>query len=114
VSHPAVTYHLVPAEHWHASDPARDYTPERFLDEGFIHTTHDPVEVAAVGNRYYREDPRPYVLLHVETKRVRAPIMIEDPGGRYPHIYGPLNRDAVVAVTAMEREPDGTFRVPVT
>lgn len=112
MSHPARTYHLVPRDEWEASDPQQDYRPSGFAAEGFIHTTHDPAEVAAVGNRYYRDDPRPFVLLHIETGRVRAPIVIEDVGGRYPHLYGPLNRDAIVAVSAVPRDPDGTFRVP--
>ena len=110
MSHPAITYHLTPREHWEASDPARDYTPEPFAEEGFIHTTHDLDEVVAVANRYYASDPRPYVVLQIDVARVRAPVRIEDPSGRYPHIHGPLNRDAIIAVSDAAREPDGTFR----
>ena len=113
MSHPARAYHLVPAEAWWASDPATDYVPERFASEGFIHTTHDPVELAAVANRYYRDDPRPYLVLHIDVARVQAPIRIEDPGGRYPHIYGPLNRDAITAVSEARRDRDGTFVTPL-
>lgn len=112
MSHPPRTYHLVPAEVWQASDPALDYLPEGYAAEGFIHTTHDPVELAAAGNRYYRADPRPYLVLHIDTARVRAPIRIDDPGGRFPHLHGPLNRDAVLAVTEAARDADGTFRSP--
>lgn len=112
MSHPARTYHLVPAAVWQAADPARDYMPESFLDEGFIHTTHDPVELAATANRYYRDDPRPYVVLHIDTSRVRAPIRISDPGGRFPHIHGLLNRDAIVAVTEARRAAGGAFLSP--
>lgn len=112
MSRPARTYHLVPAEVWLAIDPATDYVPEAFAADGFIHTTHDPAELAAVGNRSYRGDPRPYLVLHIDTARVRAPIRIEDAAGRYPHIYGPLNRDAIVAVTEAPRDPDGAFRSP--
>lgn len=112
VSHPARTYHLVPAAVWEAADPGTPYLPSEFAADGFIHTTHDPVEVAATGNRHYRDDPRPYVLLHIETARLTAPLVIEDPGGRYPHIYGPLNRDAIIAVTKVARDQDGSFRSP--
>jgi uncharacterized protein (DUF952 family) len=107
--HPARTYHLVPAAVWQVTDPAADYLPEAFPQDAFIHTTHDPAELTGVGNRYYRNDPRPYVVLHIETALVRAPIRIEDPGGHFPHIYGPLNRDAIVAVTDVARDADGTF-----
>ena len=110
MSHPARTYHLVPRDHWESRDPGADYLPEPFEEEGFIHTTHQPEELIAVANRYYRDDPRPYLVLHIDVSRVRAPIAIEDPGGRYPHIYGPLNRDAIVAVTEVERDKGGAFR----
>jgi glutathione S-transferase len=113
MSHPARTYHLAPRPHWDASDPAADYVPEHFAREGFIHTTHQPDELVAVANRYYGDDARPYVVLHIDVARVRAPIAIEDPGGRYPHIYGPLNRDAIVAVTEAVRNADGSFRSPL-
>jgi uncharacterized protein (DUF952 family) len=52
-------------------------------------------------------------VLEIAMAHVRAPIMIEDPGGRYPHIYGPLNREAIVAVHAAERDEDGSFRSPL-
>lgn len=112
MSHPAITYHLVPAAVWQAVDPLADYLPEGVAAEGFIHTTHDPVELAATANRYYRNDPRPFLALHIELARVRAPIRIENPGGRYPHIHGPLNQDAIVAVTAVQRGADGSFTSP--
>jgi uncharacterized protein (DUF952 family) len=113
MSHPVRTYHLVPKDHWEASDPAGDYLPEPFAEEGFIHTTHQPEELVAVANRSYRDDPRPYLVLHIDVAKVRAPIRIEDPGGRYPHIYGPLNRDAIVAVTAAARDDTGEFQSPM-
>ena len=113
MSHPARTYHLVPAAYWQASDPAADYTPEPFAAEGFIHTTHNPIELAATANRYYRADRQPYLVLHIDLSRVRPPVRIDDPAGRYPHIHGPLNRDAIIAVTDAVREPDGAFRYPL-
>lgn len=109
MSHPHRTFHLVPAAVWEASDPAVDYTPEAFAADGFIHTTHDPAELVATGNRYYRDDARPYLILEIDVSRVRAPIRISDPAGRYPHILSPLNRDAIVAVRPAVRTADGTF-----
>src|SRR5919107_3223190 len=102
-------YHLVPREEYEAGDPRADYAPAAFADEGFIHLTDGADELAVVGNRYYRADGRPYVALHVDLARVRAPIRYEDPRRVYPHVYGPLNRDAIVAVVGVPRLPDGTF-----
>ena len=102
-------YHLVPREEFEAQGPSADYVPAAFADEGFIHLTDGAEELAAVGNRYYRADPRPYLALRIDLARVRAPIRYEGPRRLYPHVYGPLNRDAIVAVLDVPREPDGTF-----
>ena len=53
------------------------------------------------------------LVVELPVQRVRAPIRIEDPGGRYPHIHGPLNRDAIAAVTEAARDADGGFRSPL-
>ncbi len=39
----------------------------------------------------------------------------ESRGGQlFPHLYGPLTLDTVVAYSPLEREDDGTVRLPVT
>jgi uncharacterized protein (DUF952 family) len=105
-------YHLVPREEFERQDPAADYLPVAFPTDGFIHLTEGADELAAVGNRYYRDDPRPFVALVIDLNRVRAPVRYEDPRRVYPHVYGPLNRDAIVAVLDVPRQPDGTFLRP--
>lgn len=105
-------YHLVPREEYEAGDPAAEYVPVAFAQDGFIHLTDGAEELVAVGNHYYRADPRPYVALRIDLARVRAPIRYADHGWVYPHVHGPLNRDAIVAVLDVPRRPDGTFLQP--
>jgi uncharacterized protein (DUF952 family) len=105
----ATTYHLVPRPYFEAQDPADDYRPESFEQEGFIHTTDGTDELILTANRHCRTDPRPYLVLEIDLARVAAPVRYEDPRRIYPHIYGPLNRDAIVEVRPMRRQPDGTF-----
>lgn len=106
---PAVTLHLVPEEVWRAQRDESQYLPDGFSREGFTHCTHGEDAVIEVGNRYYRDDPRPYLVLELDLERVAAPVIYEDDEGRYPHIYGPLERHAVRCVYRIERAADGTF-----
>lgn len=103
-----LTYHLVPRDEF---DPeAAQYRPPAFAREGFIHTTRTRELVPAVGNRYYRDDPRPYLLLTIDLDRLAVPWRYDAAGEDYPHLYGPLNRDAIVAVRPMPRAANGAFQ----
>jgi uncharacterized protein (DUF952 family) len=106
------TYHLVPREEFERGDPSTDYLPSAYNADGFIHLTDGADELAATGNRHYQADPQPFLVLVIDLARVRAPVRYEDPRRVYPHIYGPLNRDAIVAVLDVPRAPDGTFLPP--
>lgn len=108
-----ITYHLVAGEYFRDCDSSLPYVPEPFADEGFIHCTDGADNVAAVANRYYKNDQRMYIALVIETEEVEAEIRYEDPDRIYPHIYGPLNRDAIVTVLPMLRSADGTFQAPL-
>ena len=82
--------------------PDAPYLPAAFPQDGFIHTTHTAVEVAAAGNRYYTRDPRPYYAVAIDLRRLTSPWRY-DGDERFPHIYGPLNRAAVLAVPPAPR-----------
>ena len=103
------TYHLTPEPVWSAQAGADTYRPEAFEAEGFIHCTDGEVNLLAVANTYYQTDKRPYLVLVIDPDRVAAPIRYEDPERIYPHVYGPLNRDAVVEIRRAVRLADGSF-----
>ena len=51
-------------------------------------------------DRFYR-DADDLVLLHIDEAKLTAPLVYEvvgDAPGPFPHLYGPLNTDAVVHV----------------
>jgi uncharacterized protein (DUF952 family) len=106
---PAMALHLVPEEVWRAQKNDSRYVPEGFSGEGFIHCTHGADVVFEVGNRYYRDDPRPYLVLEIDLEHLAAPVIYEDGERRFPHIYGPLERHAVRRIHRIERAADGTF-----
>jgi uncharacterized protein (DUF952 family) len=104
-----VTLHLTPEAVWWVQANSVSYEPEAFAQDGFIHCTDGEQNVLDTGNRYYRSDPRPYVMLVIDIERVEARVIYEDAHRMFPHIHGRLNRNAIVDVRTIERTQDGTF-----
>lgn len=106
-----IIYHLVPREYWEAQPADRPYAPADYAREGFIHCTQGAAQIAVVANRYYRNDRREWLVLSLDEQALAAELKYEpgSDGLLYPHIYGPLNRDAVREVRVMPRAGDGTF-----
>ena len=104
-----ITLHLTPEPVWLEHRARSEYRPEAFDDEGFIHCTDGEELLLEVANRYYKDDPRPFLLLEVDLGHVSPSAIYEDDERLYPHIYGPMERHAVRRVCRVERAPDGTF-----
>ena len=102
-------YHLVLRRVWEAQ-PDHPYRPDSLASEGFIHCSF-AAQVAASANRFYAEAVD-LSLLHIDAERLSSPLREEASGAGeiFPHIYGPLNRDAVVRVEALSRGPDGRWQ----
>jgi uncharacterized protein (DUF952 family) len=108
-------YHIATRSDWEQARRDGVYTTSTagrtLAQEGFIHASQ-AAQVAGVANAFYRDSPEDLVLLVIDTGRVRAEIRYEDvpgAGAPFPHIYGPLNTDAVLAVRALSPGPDGEF-----
>ncbi len=107
---PAPLLHLTTPAAWEQAQRDGSYTADSLRTEGFIHCS-DPHQVLAVANIRFtgRTD---LILLWLDAARVAAPIRYENlEGGTdlFPHIYGALNLDAVIAVTPFRPSADGTF-----
>jgi uncharacterized protein (DUF952 family) len=95
------------------AEGAGAYRTEMFPIEGFIHCSTRE-QVIQVANIRFRGQTG-LVLLSIDTDKVKAEIRNENlEGGEqmFPHIYGEINRDAVVLVTAFEPGADGYFALP--
>jgi uncharacterized protein (DUF952 family) len=58
---------------------------------------------------FYKDDHRSHIVAVIDTTRLTSELRYDDSERLYPHIYGPLNLDAVIGTLAVNREPDGTF-----
>jgi uncharacterized protein (DUF952 family) len=104
-----LTYHLVPREAWQASDPVRPCEASSLATEGFIHCTDGADELVATANRHYPQDPRAFLVLTIDLDATGSPWRIEDEHGIYPHVFGPIDRAAVVQVVPARRDSGGMF-----
>ncbi|MBE1491731.1 DUF952 domain-containing protein [Plantactinospora soyae] len=109
-------FHIAEVSDWQAAQVSGDYrvsTRGRSLaDEGFIHAARRG-QVLGVAQAFYA-DAGPLLLLSIDPDRLSSPVRDDEvaPGIVFPHIYGPINLDAVVAAAPLRREADGRFILP--
>jgi uncharacterized protein (DUF952 family) len=95
----ATIYHITSLSEWAAAKQAGFYTSPSLNEEGFIHCS-EARQIAGVLDRYFK-GKQDMVKLVIETGKLSSPIYfdwspsIED---TFPHIYGPINLDAVEEV----------------
>mgnify|MGYP003297890225 CR=1 FL=1 len=97
-------YHLVLPDAWAAFNGDL-YEASSLANEGFIHCSFAD-QLDGVLARYYSDAPS-VVVLELDANKLSSKLVTEpSTGGEvYPHIYGPINRDAIVSVA--EREITG-------
>lgn len=111
----ATIFHITKREEWERAQLEGLYQTPTFASEGFIHCSRSE-QVIRIANGLFRGQTG-LVLLEIDTRRVRAEIRYENcEGGQepFPHIYGALNLDSVVRVSAFEPGEDGSFAMPST
>lgn len=123
--------HLAPRADWEATPADQPYRTDSLAHEGFIHATQGDDLLLRIANAFYKDRPGEFVVLEIDeaclTSEVRwevpappwggAPLPPEasvsdtapDGAPRFPHIYGPINRDAIIGARLAVRDADGAF-----
>jgi uncharacterized protein (DUF952 family) len=98
-------YCLVMQPYWQQFAGRNEYLPRDYQQEGFIHATKGDQLLEKVANRVYQDYNGELLLLVIDEAKVTSPIKYEQAkdGLFYPHIYGPLNTDAIREVKRMEK-----------
>ncbi len=122
----APIYHLIPAADYRAHPIDQPYRPANFAAEGFIHCTAGLEVLVQVANAYFAALDDDLLVLEIDPARLTSPLKFELPApppgqpvsaghhssSLFPHIYGPLNPEAVVGQFALRRY-DGGWRLPL-
>lgn len=108
-----VIYHILPRSDWKKARKDGAYRPASLESQGFIHFSRAE-QVLQVAANFYR-DLTDLVLLTVAVDRLESEPRYEDllgEGKLFPHFYGPLTLDTVVAVDKFEKDADGNYQLP--
>ncbi|MFE9484119.1 DUF952 domain-containing protein [Streptomyces spororaveus] len=98
-------FHIVPLTDWTAA-PELPYAPPSLEAEGFVHCSADRPTALAIVDAHYRAVPGILLAVELDEGVLTAEVRREsDSGGRYPHVHGPLNREAVIHVWEVVRTP---------
>lgn len=104
-------FHITTRAAWDQAQELGEYRAPSLATEGFIHLSGDR-QWLGVANRMYRGVPD-LVLLSIRADRLRAELRHEPSDGDvFPHLYGPLNLDAVVEVFELAGAAGGSFAIP--
>ena len=114
-------YHLTSRQAWREAQSRGEYRAESLESEGFIHCSTE-TQVLPVAEKYYKGQPD-MILLKLDPALLSSELRWEPPSGGapppgvpegdlFPHIYGPINLDAVVKIHDLESNPDGSYKTP--
>lgn len=106
--------HATTRSAWSAAQQSGEYAADSLAGEGFIHCSK-PEQILRVADLLYAGQ-HGLVLLVIDPARLSSELRWE-PGvdlatELFPHVYGPINLDAVAEVLAFEPGPDGNFHLP--
>lgn len=122
-------FHLVPAAYYRRQPPDRPYRPATFSEEGFIHCTDDVGTLLQVANAFFAGLEDDLLALEIAPARLTAPLKYEpaipptqtgvtgqpaftpEPDRLFPHIYGPLDRQAIRRTFALRRDSTGRWQL---
>jgi len=102
--------HCMKKSAWNAVKSEKYWGAQAIASEGFIHCSTVAYfwRVAPL----FSESDEDFVLVCIDKEKLSAEVRYEDGdncGRFYPHIYGPVNHDAVVMVLPFLRDENGKY-----
>lgn len=95
-------FHVTPAASWRALAPGEPYRAASLATEGFIHAS-TAAQLPFVLAKFFR-GKRDLLRLEIDPSRLGCELrwVESEPGQVFPHVHGPIPREAVVAVAPIE------------
>ncbi len=92
-----IIYHITTKQDWKEAQQKGFYEHPSLKDEGFIHCSQEE-QVAGVLERYFK-DQSGLLKLVIDTDKLKSKYVFDwSPSTQdtFPHVYGPINLDAVI------------------
>ena len=108
-----IIYHIVSKEYWNEATTEDSYKPETFDLEEFIHCSNRE-QIVDVANAFYEKE-KGLLLVCIDATKVEVDIVYENLIGgtiQFPHLYGPLNLNAVTRIVDFLPDDNGRFAFP--
>ena len=96
-------FHIATQEEWDAAQEKGFYVPAAYAKEGFIHACKT-TQIEGVLERHFA-GATGLLLLQIDERKLVAPhtfVFVDAVNDEFPHIFGVINLDAVVEITAIE------------
>lgn len=104
-------FHIAQRKAWEQARGKGEYRVESLLTEGFIHLSTQS-QFLRVANFLFKGETD-LVLLEVDEKLLKCELRYDPVGDeKFPHLYGPLNLEAVLRVHEFPVQADGSFQAP--
>jgi uncharacterized protein (DUF952 family) len=90
-------FHITTSQEWNNALQTGSYEPASLKEEGFIHCSQHE-QLAGVFERYFA-GKTDLVRLSIDPSKLKSRLIYEwspSLADTFPHIYGPINTDAVV------------------
>lgn len=108
IERPELIAHLCATEEWVQSQGRGEFTDSSLRQNGFIHCSQ-PEQILEVASRFYNGAAE-LVILWIEPGKLKAETRWELADKAYfPHVYGPINLEAVRAVSELRRDASGSY-----
>ena len=115
-------YHITSRSAWGQARQRGEYRPESLETEGFIHCSTGP-QVLPVVEKFYLGQHE-LLLLMIDPSLLASDLKWEPPtggapppgvpeGDLFPHIYGPVNLEAIIKAVDLTSNPDGNYYLPI-
>lgn len=109
-------FHIVSRSDWETAKKKGSYEPASLKKEGFIHFSKTD-QILKVANSFYKGNSD-LIILKVDPEKLKHELKMEPPleapmsGILFPHLYGPLEIEAVEGEIDFPCNDDGSFDLP--